>query len=322
MKRLLIPFLLLLLGLAEAQVVRPFTVRYQAITQGNILIIGNTQESCSSSGTATITPTSGPTCDVSATSATNNNGVQMAFIDYDTDPSTFNSTSATLTLPAGSTVLWAGLYWGGSRGGTIPPPNPTNIGQVLLRYGTGSYVPVNATQIDTGIAHPTDPYSAFADVTSFVQAHGSGDYWVANLQASRGTVTGGTFAGWSLVVVYSNPSEPLRSLTVYDGFVNQGASSPPTTITVSGFITPLTGPVVGRMGFVAQEGDRGTAGDRLRMATTSNPTGIDLSGSGRPSNNFLRVLPHSSTPAILSKTLLRMRLWTSRMRFTRATRPQ
>jgi hypothetical protein len=37
---------------------------------------------------------------------------------------------------------------------------------------------------------------------------------------------------------------------------------------------------------------------------------------------YLRVLPHSSTPAILSKTRLRMRLWTSRMRFTRATRPQ
>ena len=42
----------------------------------------------------------------------------------------------------------------------------------------------------------------------------------------------------------------------------------------------------------------------------------------------LRVLPHSSIPAILSKTRLRMRLWTSvseatlRMRFTRATRPQ
>ena len=41
----------------------------------------------------------------------------------------------------------------------------------------------------------------------------------------------------------------------------------------------------------------------------------------------LRVLPHSSTPAILSKTRLRMRMGTSvseatlRMRFTRATRP-
>ena len=37
---------------------------------------------------------------------------------------------------------------------------------------------------------------------------------------------------------------------------------------------------------------------------------------------FLRVLPHSSTPAILSKTRLRMRLWTKRIRFTRAARPQ
>jgi hypothetical protein len=37
---------------------------------------------------------------------------------------------------------------------------------------------------------------------------------------------------------------------------------------------------------------------------------------------FLRVLPHSSTPAIFRSTRLRMRLWTSRMRFTRATRPQ
>jgi len=36
----------------------------------------------------------------------------------------------------------------------------------------------------------------------------------------------------------------------------------------------------------------------------------------------LRVLPHSSTPAILSKTRLRMRLWTKRIRFTRAARPQ
>jgi hypothetical protein len=36
----------------------------------------------------------------------------------------------------------------------------------------------------------------------------------------------------------------------------------------------------------------------------------------------LHVLPHSSTPAILSKTRLRMRLWTKRIRLTRAARPQ
>ena len=43
---------------------------------------------------------------------------------------------------------------------------------------------------------------------------------------------------------------------------------------------------------------------------------------GNDSEGFLRVLPHSSTPAILSKTRLRMRLWTKRIRFTRAARPQ
>jgi hypothetical protein len=41
-----------------------------------------------------------------------------------------------------------------------------------------------------------------------------------------------------------------------------------------------------------------------------------------PEEIRLRVLPHSSTPAILSKTRLRMRLWTKRIRFTRAARPQ
>ncbi|MEZ0320385.1 MAG: thiosulfate oxidation carrier complex protein SoxZ [Thermus sp.] len=37
---------------------------------------------------------------------------------------------------------------------------------------------------------------------------------------------------------------------------------------------------------------------------------------------FLRVLPHISTPAILRSTRLRIRLCTSRMRWTRATKPQ
>ena len=31
----------------------------------------------------------------------------------DADPATFNSSSAQLDLPAGATVLFAGLYWGG-----------------------------------------------------------------------------------------------------------------------------------------------------------------------------------------------------------------
>jgi hypothetical protein len=45
-----------------------------------------------------------------------------------------------------------------------------------------------------------------------------------------------------LVVVYRNPSLPLRDLTVFDGFnsVDQGN---PQTITISGFLAPLSGDV-------------------------------------------------------------------------------
>ena len=43
----------------------------------------------------------------------NNNDFNMAFVDVDSDPTTFDSSQAALTLPAGSQVLFAGLYWGG-----------------------------------------------------------------------------------------------------------------------------------------------------------------------------------------------------------------
>src|SRR5262245_18593212 len=35
--------------------------------------------------------------------------------DVDSDQSTVNSSQATLTLPAGATVVWAGLHWGGDQ---------------------------------------------------------------------------------------------------------------------------------------------------------------------------------------------------------------
>ena len=37
----------------------------------------------------------------------------MTYVDVDSDSATFNSSTANQTLPSGSTILWAGLYWGG-----------------------------------------------------------------------------------------------------------------------------------------------------------------------------------------------------------------
>ena len=46
-----------------------------------------------------------------------NNAYQMVNLDADTVGTTFNSSGSDLLLPAGSSVLWAGLYWGARRTG-------------------------------------------------------------------------------------------------------------------------------------------------------------------------------------------------------------
>ena len=90
-----------------------------------------------------------------------------------------------------------------------------------------------------------------------MQAAGAGTYSVANVQAGTG---GDRYAGWTLVVAYSDPTQPPRNLTVDDGFVTVSSGSPPITIPVSGFKTPPTGPVRTTVGFVAYEGDAGLTG--------------------------------------------------------------
>ena len=50
------------------------------------------------------------------------------YVDVDADATTFDSSSATVALPAGSTVLWAGLYWAGDTtagtGGEVAARRP------------------------------------------------------------------------------------------------------------------------------------------------------------------------------------------------------
>ena len=270
MKRVLIPFLLLLLGLAEGQVVRPFATRYQTNTNGDIVLIGNTLMTCSPTGT------NGASCANArngAGSLLNNNSFTMVYVDADSDPTTFNSSSADLSLPAGATVLWAGLYWG-AEAPSLPNPNT-----VLFRTpASASYVSLTATQTDSvTVGTNRVRYQGFVEVTTLVQTAGSGTYWVANVTGSPNGSD--RYAGWSLVVVYQHSGEPLRHLHVYDGYASVGGTSS-VTITVTGFLTPATGTVTTRLGAVAYEGDRGIPGDRLQV------NGVDVSDALNPDNNF------------------------------------
>ncbi len=269
MKRALFFMLLLLLGLAQAQVVRSFTSRFSTNTQGDILLIGNTLMSCSPSGT------NGSQCATAQSGGGTlyNNNFTMVYVDADSDPTTFNSSSATLNLPVGATVLWAGLYWGADAP-TLPSPN-------MVRFRTPAlptYTALTSGQTDSLTAGTNRiRYQGFVEVTALVQAGGSGTYWVANVQGSPNNPD--RYAGWGLVVVYQHSSQPLRHLNVYDGFVSVSGTTS-VNIGVSGFLTPATGTVTTQLGALAYEGDRGITGDRLRL------NGTDVSDTNNPPTNF------------------------------------
>ena len=242
-----------------AQVVRAFTTRYSTNDNGDIVLIGNTMMTCPAGG-ACATGQGG------TGGSLNDNDFNMVYVNTDADATTFSSSSSQLALPAGATVLWAGLYWQGDS-------NNGARNQVKFATPAAAYATVTASQLDaTGTT-----YSGFLDVTARVQAGGTGTYWVANVQSTPNSAD--RFAGWGLVVVYRLGSAPPRNLVVFDGYalVQVGAT---VNFNISGFITPPAGPVNTRLGAIVGEGDLGFVGDAFRL------NGTALSDANNPATNF------------------------------------
>lgn len=261
----------LLLGLvATASAVTPFSARYTTNAAGDISIVGNTMLTCP--------PAAGGCTSVLAGANGKNNDFTMQYVDIDADGSTFDSSSATLAMPADAQVLFAGLYWGGrlsaGTGGAAAPTAGART-TVKLQVPGGAYATV--TGAETGTYSTDNSYQAFADVTSQVTAAGNGAYTVADVQAGTGQ---NTYAGWSLVVVYRDDAAPPRNLAVFDGLVAVDGGNPSETITVTGMQAPPSGAVTARVGVIAYDGDRGSTGDTI----TLNGTG--LSDALHPANDM------------------------------------
>ena len=226
-----------------------FSARYtNTATNGDIVLIGNVNYHCS---LATSQATSGQisTCNSARTSGNQtatNNGVYMIPVDMDTNAATTNSSSATLSLGSGSSVLFAGLYWSGIS------TSATNRATVNFRTPSGaSTVTAGSTSVIGG-----NTYQSFANVTSLVQAGGSGAYTVGNIASTLGP---NNWAGWSLVVAYRNTALPTKNLAIFDGFLQASTPATPLDISVSGFLTPSIGTVNSTIGVVAWDGDAGQA---------------------------------------------------------------
>lgn len=201
-----------------------------------------------------------------------------------------NSSAAILVLPAGSTVLYAELIWGGTYvNGTVNLTaainNPVSFTTPL--GNTVSVSPDAATANSVDLGSGSLAYVRSANVTSIIQASGAGTYITAGVVGTiiiPGDPTA-NHAGWTLAVIYQNPSLPFRNMSLRAGAVLVQSTSAPVVTTITGFATPVTGALGGRIMFSAQEGDANRSGDQALFGPTS-ATQVALSGPNNFANNF------------------------------------
>ena len=248
---------------------REFSQRFSTVANGDIELIGNTSMTCPTGGASCAAARAG----TAAGTLNSNNGHAMTYIDLDSDAATFNSTRSTLDLPAGATVLFAGLYWGGESTAA-----DTLRGAVKLDTpAAGGYTDLTASAINGATADPSQ-YHAFVDVTSLVSAGGDGVYTAANV---NGTSTAANkYAGWSLVIAYSVSGGTRNHIKVYDGLQRVSTENPTEAVTISGFTTPATGTVSAKLGIVSYDGDRGSVGGSALLNATA------VSDAQNPANNI------------------------------------
>ncbi|WP_285618155.1 Ig-like domain-containing protein [Kineosporia sp. NBRC 101677] len=273
-------------GPATGAMNKAFSSRFDATDRGDILLRGNSLVSCP------VAETNCPAAkDRSATGgALNNNSYTMQFLDVDgTGNATNSSSSAEVTLPAGASVRFAGLYWSAyaDGNGRTAAPAGTAKNRLLLKVpNESSYREITAAASDVVDGNPSDgtSYVSFADVTSIVAAGGSGTYTGADIHAATGQ---NSYAAWTLVVVVRDPAKPLRKLKVFDGFgtvQNTPSTDRSVSIPLTGLTTADNGTAFTRLGAVVFEGDAGLTGEGFQI-TPQGGSAIALSDGANPANN-------------------------------------
>ena len=252
---------------------RTYEERRAINLSGNFKMFGNTNLECVSGCPAT--PTS------------NNPPAVMGYIDVDSDGTTVNSSSSNLNLPVGATVEWAGLYWGGlynsTNSGIVNPSGTLDIDQVkLMDPVSGIYTTINSEvrNIETATFAGWNTFMSYADVTGIVQTGGNGDYFVADIALSTGSSFTGPYGGWTMVVIYSDPAEIDRNISVWDGFdfFGFGAND---SFTVTGLLTPSSGSFESTIGYFGFDGEASSNGDFVSIE------GTPLSNALNPPTNTL-----------------------------------
>ncbi|MBK8806500.1 MAG: gliding motility-associated C-terminal domain-containing protein [Bacteroidales bacterium] len=240
--------------------------------------------------------------------------VYLAYADYDTDLSTFSSSRASFnTSGCNVQIEEAYLYWFGQRPQSSDPDltiaSPTasyNGSPDVARVNPASFKTVkfkspgevnytNITALNTYDAGNNNKYVCIANVTAQIKGKGQGDIWVGNVQSYLGRSSGGSYAGWALVIIYSSPDAAPRRISLWDGLIDldKEASS---AITLTGLVTPSTNDFKSYIGYACLDGEN--------FATrVDNPEFLEFKTNNGGANIAINPFLDRPYPAFSSKGL-------------------
>lgn len=189
------------------------------------------------------------------------------------------SSSASLNLTPNQTITGVYLYWAGS-----------GLGDFDVKLN-GTSITAERTFTNVSISSGLNYFSAFANVTNQVLATGNGIYTLSELDISQtlNTIPGycnnrTNFAGWSMIVVYSDPALPLNQINIYDGL-----QSVPNTLSITLTSLNVINTAGAEIGFIAWEGDRSLAIDEtltINGTPLSNPPLNPVNNAFNGTNSF------------------------------------
>jgi len=230
-----------------------------------------------------------------------NNGNSCAVL-----PTTSNNSASITGIPTGANIRAAHLYWAGSYS-TQTGSTQTVPDYDVIFEGSAISAPANRryTANFTAGSFNLDFYSGVVDVTSLVQARGNpnGLYNFSGLSVNTATQhcnTSSVTAGWSLVIIYEEPTEDLRVINLFEGLQDFRGSS--ITLHPSNFIIPAT-PINGKMAQITWEGDAGNSATLNGFSENLTFNGAVLSDASNPVNNqfnsistIISTLPSTAAP--------------------------
>jgi gliding motility-associated-like protein len=217
-----------------------------------------------------------------ATKPINAVDISQIYADCDDDMTTWQSSAAYLDFGSGNgctTIYKAYLYWTSFAGASSTTSYAAHVGvgptlksmpansneglggtayQTVLFKAPGDkqYSTIKADRTDVNPQASGERKVCFADVTKYVKGKGNGLYWLANVHSGTGTGNGGAAAGWTLVVIFTPPNCPPRTIKFWDGMYEIGSgSSMPIGFTFSAGEVPASSNSISYLGIAVLDGE-------------------------------------------------------------------